>query len=352
MVAGQRGEEELDQPDASNDPFTARTHALLRAHRSDNGEASRWLRGILVQACLRPDHMWRDLGLDGRGDVTDLLTRRFPTLAAGNVFAWRWKKYLAYAAAEVARAGMPRLRGPLALPSLRTPPRHPSPSCPMSHASEAVGTKFSLAAMLHARTQSNEAVRHIAAEIRPGMTEQQARDHAKTILNQMGMQRIWHPVIIRFGEATLKKYNERSEPDRVLGEQDIFFVDIGPVWDGHEGDAGDTFVIGDDPEMHACAKAARVLWHEVEAEWRKGRLTGQELYSFADQMANVAGWRLNLDIKGHRVSDFPHAIYKAGDLGDFAACPATGLWILEIQIAHPTRPFGAFYEDLLAKDVA
>jgi len=23
------------------------------------------------------------------------------------------------------------------------------------------------------------------------------------------------------------------------------------------------------------------------------------------------------------------------------------LWILEIQIAHPTKPFGAFYEDLL-----
>ncbi len=59
------------------------------------------------------------------------------------------------------------------------------------------------------------------------------------------------------------------------------------------------------------------------------------------------GWRLNLDIKGHRVCDFPHAIYRAGSLGDFGQCPATGLWILEIQIAHPTRPFGAFHEDLL-----
>jgi len=56
---------------------------------------------------------------------------------------------------------------------------------------------------------------------------------------------------------------------------------------------------------------------------------------------------LNLDITGHRVSDFPHAIYRAGDLGDFANTPGKGLWILEIQIAHPERPFGAFYEDLL-----
>ena len=62
------------------------------------------------------------------------------------------------------------------------------------------------------------------------------------------------------------------------------------------------------------------------------------------------GWQFNLDIKGHRVSDFPHAIYRAGDLGDFAQCPASGLWILEIQIAHPSRPFGAFYEDLLVAE--
>ncbi|WP_260433383.1 hypothetical protein [Burkholderia cepacia] len=40
-------------------------------------------------------------------------------------------------------------------------------------------------------------------------------------------------------------------------------------------------------------------------------------------------------------------IYTAGNLGDFDATPAAGLWILEIQITHPTRPFGAFHEDLL-----
>jgi hypothetical protein len=59
------------------------------------------------------------------------------------------------------------------------------------------------------------------------------------------------------------------------------------------------------------------------------------------------GWKLNLDIKGHRVSDFPHAIYRAGSLGDFVGRPNGGLWILEIQIAHPSKRYGAFYEDLL-----
>ncbi|WP_257942884.1 MULTISPECIES: hypothetical protein [Burkholderia] len=40
-------------------------------------------------------------------------------------------------------------------------------------------------------------------------------------------------------------------------------------------------------------------------------------------------------------------IYTAGNLGDFDAAQAAGLWILEIRIAHPTRPFGAFHEDPL-----
>ncbi|WP_269139485.1 hypothetical protein [Burkholderia cepacia] len=35
-------------------------------------------------------------------------------------------------------------------------------------------------------------------------------------------------------------------------------------------------------------------------------------------------------------------ICQAGNLGDFDAAPAAGLWILEIQIARLTRPFGAF----------
>ncbi|MBY0368239.1 (Fe-S)-binding protein [Roseateles aquatilis] len=212
---------------------------------------------------------------------------------------------------------------------------------------EAHGTDFSLASMDFARARSWEAVRLIANAVLPGMTEGEARDLAKVLLQNLGMDRIWHQCIVRFGEGTLKTFKQRPDPERVLGESDIFFVDIGPVWNGHEGDAGDTFVVGRDLEMHACAAAARTLWHDVAAKWRADDLAGTALYAYAAERAEAMGWRLNLDIKGHRVCDFPHAIYRAGDLGDFGKCPSTGLWILEIQIAHPTRPFGAFYEDLL-----
>lgn len=217
---------------------------------------------------------------------------------------------------------------------------------------EAHGAAYSLEQMRYARERSWEAVREIAGLMRPGTTEAQAKELATEALQRLGMDRIWHPTIVRFGEGTLKTFKERNDPERVLGERDIFFVDIGPVWRGHEGDAGATFVVGDDAQMQACADAAKALWVDVSAHWRRERVAGTALYAYAAKRAEEMGWRLNLDIKGHRVCDFPHAIYRAGDLGDFGRCPSAGLWILEIQIAHPTRPFGAFYEDLLIEEPA
>ena len=214
-------------------------------------------------------------------------------------------------------------------------------------AKEAVGAPYQLDLMKHAQRMTWQAVERIAQGIRPGMRESEARALGQQVLEALGMQRIWHPTHIRFGANTLKTFKQRSEGDPVLGEDDIYFIDMGVVWEGHEGDAGTTFVTGNDPQKIACAAAVKTLFDEVQAHWRTQGVTGIELYDFAAGRAREMGWQLNLEIKGHRVSDFPHAIHRGGDLGDFAQFPNTGLWILEIQIAHPQLPYGAFYEDLL-----
>lgn len=212
---------------------------------------------------------------------------------------------------------------------------------------QAVGSRYVLDSMKFAREKTFEVVNRLGEMVRPGMLESEATAECKKLLGELGMERIWHPILVRFGENTLKKFNERSDGDPRLNDDDIFFIDLGVVWDGHEGDSGATFVVGNDAEMKACADAAKTVFDEVEHHWRTTGAGGKALYDFAGQRATALGWRLNLDIKGHRVSDFPHAIYKAGNLGDFEAHPDAGLWILEIQLAHPTRPFGSFYEDLL-----
>jgi Xaa-Pro aminopeptidase len=220
-------------------------------------------------------------------------------------------------------------------------------SLALTRDSEAHGAAFDLAAMVKAQDLTFDAVRRVAAAIRPGMTEIEACARADQIIADMGADRLWHKNVIRFAEGTLDTFHAPFDAERQLGERDIFFVDLGVVWGGHEGDAGDTFVTGDDPEMLACVQAARDLWTDVAEYWRSSGVSGAALYDYATQKAQAMGWVLNLEVRGHRVCDFPHAIYRAGALGDFGHCPTTGLWILEIQIGHPTRPFGAFFEDLL-----
>ena len=213
---------------------------------------------------------------------------------------------------------------------------------------EAVGAAYSIDSMRYAQAQTWLAIAALAARIKPGVSESQARALGKEVLKELHMERIWHPLLVRIGANTLKTFGQRSEGDPVLGENDIYFIDMGACWQGHEGDAGETFTTGNDPQMIACAAAAKTLFEQVQARWQQGRVTGLELYAYAEAQAEALGWKLNLDIKGHRVSDFPHSVHKGGDLGDFEAEPNAGLWILEIQIAHPTEAYGAFYEDLLA----
>ncbi|WP_412025992.1 nitrogen fixation protein NifQ [Burkholderia cepacia] len=95
--------------------FVATLHARLMddANPAASRDDADCLASIIAHACLRPDHLWRDLGLDGRDAVSAMLDRFFPALAARNVAHLRWKKFLAQ---EVAA-------------SLGVPPG-PAPGCP------------------------------------------------------------------------------------------------------------------------------------------------------------------------------------------------------------------------------
>lgn len=48
---------------------------------------------IVAAACLGGDHLWRDLGLDSRQQLRELLFNYFPGLAALNANNMRWKKF-------------------------------------------------------------------------------------------------------------------------------------------------------------------------------------------------------------------------------------------------------------------
>lgn len=212
---------------------------------------------------------------------------------------------------------------------------------------EAVGPRYDAVAMLQARAKTRRVMHDIAAAIRPGMLEERAVELARALLKDAGLLRGWHALHLRFGANTLKPFGAPSEPGVMLQADDLFFLDIGPVWQGCEADAGETFVVGADPEMHRIARDVHTVFDEVAGRWRSEGLTGQALYAHAAGRAQALGWELNLQMNGHRLADFPHAAIHKGPLAEAPFRPSSGLWVLEIQIRHPSRPFGAFYEDLL-----
>jgi len=67
---------------------------LLQEYRNPQAEGGDWIITILVAGCLGDDHLWHDLGLWSRSQLSALLNYNFPELAAKNVHDMKWKKFL------------------------------------------------------------------------------------------------------------------------------------------------------------------------------------------------------------------------------------------------------------------
>jgi Xaa-Pro aminopeptidase len=214
---------------------------------------------------------------------------------------------------------------------------------------EVSGTAFKPESLVTAQQRSWKLLQEIAAAIEPGMIEADALAMAKKKFEEWGIEKLWHATKIRFGKNTCCAFKDLSDPSVVLQQSDIFYLDLGPVFDEHEGDVGATFMLGDDPEHLRAIDDVKWLFDVIEAEWRQSAKSGHDLYLWAKNKAEEKGWILNIEgAGGHRVSDFPHALYHKGKLRDFKGTPSPRAWILEVLIRHPSRDFGAFYEDMLS----
>jgi len=67
---------------------------LLREHCAGADDSEHWMAEIVTTACMSGDHLWQDLGLWSRVDLSRLMTQNFPALAARNTRDMKWKKFL------------------------------------------------------------------------------------------------------------------------------------------------------------------------------------------------------------------------------------------------------------------
>jgi Xaa-Pro dipeptidase len=217
-------------------------------------------------------------------------------------------------------------------------------------------------ALLDAQIKAHALFVEVEAQglIRSGARESEINESIYALAGRMyGISRYWHKRIVRAGRNTLAPYDE-NPPDLTVAEDDIVFLDLGPVFEEWEADFGRTYVVGNDP-------LKRKLCRDIEEAFAEGKryfhehedITAAELYGFVQRLAEQAGWEYGGPIAGHLIGVFPHEKI-AGDKvtlyvhpqnhGKMRMPDASGRkrhWILEIHFVDRAREIGGFYEELL-----
>ncbi len=143
--------------------------------------------------------------------------------------------------------------------------------------------------------------------VRAGRTERDIEQEIYAIaLEQFGVEKHWHKRIVRAGPNTLTIAADNPAV-RDIEQDDIVYVDLGPVFEDWEADLGRTYVVGNHAGI-GLVQALPVVFDQVQSHYDASPdITGTDLYAFAQQAAAEAGWRFGGAIAGHLVSEFAHA---------------------------------------------
>jgi Xaa-Pro aminopeptidase len=197
--------------------------------------------------------------------------------------------------------------------------------------------------------------------IQAGKSEEQlCLEICDLALKVFGIEKHWHKKIVRSGKNTLAIYPD-NPPNREIIEDDILFIDLGPVVDGYEADIGRTYVLGLSPEKWQLKNDVEKAWYEIQ-KWYHSQDTvkASVLFAYVATKAKEYGWEFAGEIAGHIVGKFPHEQPpdpKSLELdihpdnhNDMSLLDADGNerhWILELQFIDKRRQIGAYFEQLL-----
>jgi Xaa-Pro aminopeptidase len=194
-----------------------------------------------------------------------------------------------------------------------------------------------------------------------GKTEEQLiSEICDLAVKEFAIQDHWHKKIVRTGRNTLAKYPD-NPPNRLIAEDDILFIDLGPIVKGYEADIGRTYVIGSDPRKIKLKNDVEKAWYEIQ-EWyqKQTTLKASELFQYAVERARKFGWEFGGEIAGHIVGEYPHEQpvdprsleldVHPDNNNDMILADAFGNkrhWILELQFVDNENELGGYFEQLL-----
>ena len=196
--------------------------------------------------------------------------------------------------------------------------------------------------------------------ISAGKTEKQVNTEIFDLAYDMfGIKKYWHKRIVRAGENTLRPYDD-NPPDLIIQENDIVFLDFGPIFEDFEADFGRTFVIGNDPYKIKLKNDIETAWYEVK-DWfqKQTELTAAQFFRHITATAKKYGWEFGGPIGGHLIGQFPHERIEPdsyllyihpenhNSMFDLDKNGNKRHWILEIHFVDKEKKIGGFFEQLL-----
>jgi Xaa-Pro aminopeptidase len=196
--------------------------------------------------------------------------------------------------------------------------------------------------------------------IRPGMLESELTEEIHLLAqSRFGVRRHWHKRVARAGSNTVQTYHD-DPADRRIADDDIVYLDFGPVFDEWEADFGRTYVLGADPLKHRLVgDIAAAFQRGKELYLRTPDLSAGQLYDFVVSLAAPAGWEFGAPTAGHLIGHFPHEV-SHNDARRFSirhdndqrlrepdANGRARHWILEIHFVDRVKMIGGFFEELL-----
>ena len=190
--------------------------------------------------------------------------------------------------------------------------------------------------------------------------EQLSAEVCDLALKRFGIVNHWHKKIVRAGKNTLAIYPD-NPPDRIINEDDILFIDLGPIVGGYEADIGRTYVLGVVSEKWQLKNDVEKAWYEIQ-QWyhSQEKVKASTLFHYAVAKAKQYGWEFGGEIAGHIVGKYPHeqpADPKSWELdvhpdndNDMSLTDTAGNkrhWILELQFVDKQKQIGGYFEQLL-----
>lgn len=193
-----------------------------------------------------------------------------------------------------------------------------------------------------------------------GKKEKEINDEIYKLAHEMfGIEKYWHKRIVRAGANTLRPYDD-NPPNLTVQQDDILFLDFGPVFEDWEADFGRTYVLGDDPYKHKLKTDIEAAWYEIKAWFDKQTiLKASDFYEHIMKVSKKYGWEYGGQLAGHLIGNFPHERVEPGNHSlyilpdnhnDMFLPDANGNkrhWILEIHFVDREKQIGGFFEQLL-----